>query len=198
MDRHGGSWSSTKLRGEPVEVLGGSMEASMDLHGAPWRSVEVHGDLRGPPWRPPLSLTELHGDLHGPPWRPPRSSMSLRGDLHGVPWRPPWRSVEASMELRRGQLRGGLHGVPDNVGRRWRAHLWCVPHVAHVSDKYDRKVCDSQFSTRWCTRDAKPYCDNCFYNRHFGGQPTVGVREWSIATRKRSSSYLTNTIWSDP
>ncbi|CAM9757527.1 unnamed protein product [Ascophyllum nodosum] len=36
------------------------------------------------------------------------------------------------------------------------------------------EVCDSQFSTRWCTRDAKPYCDNCFYNRHFGGQPTVG------------------------
>ena len=41
---------------------------------------------------------EVSTDLHG-------ASTDLHGDLHG----PPWSSME---------LRGGLHGVPDNVGRR--------------------------------------------------------------------------------
>ena len=53
--------------------------------------MEAHGDLHG--W----SSMEAHGDL--------RRLMELHGDLHGGSW--------SSMELR-----GGLHGVPDNVGRR--------------------------------------------------------------------------------
>ena len=60
--------------------------------------------------------------------------MEVRGSLHGGSWRSPWRSVEVSMEVRGGsmelregllggswssmELRGGLHGVPNNVGRR--------------------------------------------------------------------------------
>ena len=81
-------------RGAPY-IIGHSMEASMELHGGSWSSMEVSTDLHG-------ASTDLHGGLH----RPPRS-------LHG----PPWRSPRTSMELR-----GGLHGVPDNVGRRSRDH----------------------------------------------------------------------------
>ena len=42
--------------------------------------------------------------------------MEAHGDLHGGSW----SSMETSMEAHGGsmELRGGLHGVPDNVGRR--------------------------------------------------------------------------------
>ena len=43
--------------------------------------------------------------------------MSLHGDLHEPPWRPPRTSMEAH---------GGLHGVPDNVGRRQGQYAECV------------------------------------------------------------------------
>ena len=38
------------------------MEVSMEVHGGPWRSVEVSMRVRG-------GSIDLLGDLHGPPWR---------------------------------------------------------------------------------------------------------------------------------
>ena len=95
------------------------METSMEI------SMSLHGDLHEPPWslhgpptsmepprtsmEPPLTSMEVSTDLHG-------ASTDLHGGLRRPPWSlhgPPWRSPPTSMELR-----GGLHGVPDNVGRR--------------------------------------------------------------------------------
>lgn len=40
-----------------------------------------------------------------------------------------------------------------------------------------QQECDLQFSTRWCNRDGKPYCEACYHKRHFSeGNPSTGVR----------------------
>ena len=50
------------------------MDVSMEVHGGPWRSVEVSMRVRGG------SI-----DLHGGPWSSMETSTDLHGDLHGVP-----------------------------------------------------------------------------------------------------------------
>ena len=77
------------------------MEVSMEVHGGPWRSVVVSMRVRG-------GSIDLHGDLHGPPWRSwwrsVEVSMELHGGLHGASMElhePPWTSMS-------------FHGVPDN------------------------------------------------------------------------------------
>ena len=59
---------------------------------------------------PPQTSMEVSTDLHGASIEAPPTSMEVSTDLHG-----------ASMELR-----GGLHGVPDNVGRRQGQYAECV------------------------------------------------------------------------
>ncbi|CAN0224529.1 unnamed protein product [Ectocarpus fasciculatus] len=37
------------------------------------------------------------------------------------------------------------------------------------------KECDLQFSTRWCNRGSKPFCDTCYDTRHFSKEnPSTG------------------------
>ena len=68
-----------------MEVRGGSMEVSMEvrggLHGGPWRSVDVSMEVRGAPWR----SVEVHGNLHGGPWRSVEVSMEVSMEAHGAP-----------------------------------------------------------------------------------------------------------------
>ena len=135
------------LLGAPY-IIGHSMEASMELHGGSWSSVEAPW---WPPWRSVEVSMEVCGGLHGGSWRSPwrsveapwgsvEASMEVRGGLHGGPWRSPWRSVEASMKVhgapwrsprRLMELRGGLHGVPDNVGRRLHTYR-CSYTYMHI------------------------------------------------------------------
>ena len=51
------------------------------------------------------------------PWRFVEVSMKVCG----APWRSPWRSVEAPWRSVSMEVSEGLHGVPDNVGRRHHA-----------------------------------------------------------------------------
>ena len=60
-----------------VKVRGGSMEASM----------EVHGNLYGAPLKDTMEVlggsVEASMEVHGGPWRSPWRSVE-------APWRPPW------------------------------------------------------------------------------------------------------------
>ena len=58
-------------------------------------------------------------ELDGGPWRSPSSFVEVSMELHGGP-----RSSSSSMELR-----GGLHGVPDNVGRRQQVRKRGTPKI---------------------------------------------------------------------
>ena len=79
------------------------MELHGGLHGGSWSSVVVSMEVRGPPWRSPWSFVEVSMEVRGGPWRSPRRLM---------------------------ELCGGLHGVPDNVGRR-RYQTYCE----HITTK---------------------------------------------------------------
>lgn len=52
-----------------------------------------------------------------------------------------------------------------------------------------------QFSTRWCNRDGKPYCENCYHTRHFSeGNPPSGVREPGPAAFPRKKHVGNNSL----
>ena len=126
MEVHGDSWSSMEPPWTSVE-LHEPPWSFMSLHGGSWTSMEAHGA----PWRSPRRLMEVSMEVRGgsmevhgapcrSPWRSveaPWRSVEVSTEVHGAPWRSPWRSPQRL-------IHGGLHGVPDNVGRR--PPLYCT------------------------------------------------------------------------
>ncbi|CAB1099266.1 unnamed protein product [Ectocarpus sp. CCAP 1310/34] len=73
------------------------------------------------------------------------------------------------------------HFDSENLAFYWHntlidTYLWKKPTGlgGWDVDPEDRE-CDLQFSTRWCNRDSKPFCDTCYDARHFSKEnPSTG------------------------
>ncbi|CAM9580526.1 unnamed protein product [Pylaiella littoralis] len=64
----------------------------------------------------------------------------------------------------------GSHGLTYYFNPKTYVMKWAQPAGAVVC-----KECNVEFSTRWCNRDAKPYCEACYNNRHFSeASPSTG------------------------